>query len=208
MPVKLIDHPLIQDKLSYLRDKYTNVGDFRLLCGEMSQLMAYEATRDLPLKELEVDTPISRAKVKRLVRKPVALVGILRAGLVMIDGMLRVLPSADVGHIGLSRDPKTLKPMEYYCKLPPGLRDRQVFLLDPMLATGGSAVASIDLLKAKGAANIRLLCILGSREGVEAVINAHSDTDILLGGLDPRLNEKGYIVPGLGDAGDRIYGTR
>ena len=208
MPVTIIDHPLIQDKLSYLRDKGTTVEDFRAISGDVTKLLAYEATRNLPLEDFEVDTPISRARVKRLAGKTIAVVGILRAGLVMIDSIIGVLPSARVGHIGLCRDSKTLRPIEYYCKLPPDLGDRPVFLLDPMLATGGSAVAAIGLLKERGAKNITLLCILGSPEGVEVVTTAYSDTEIFLAGLDSRLNEKGYIVPGLGDAGDRIYGTR
>jgi uracil phosphoribosyltransferase len=208
MPIRIIEHPLIQHKLSYLRDKETPVRSFRELCTEVTRLMAYEAMRDLPLEGAEVETPVSRTRVQRLAGKKLAVVGILRAGLVMIDSILGLVPSARVGHVGLYRDPKTLKPVEYYCKFPPGLSERDVFLLDPMLATGGSAVAAIDLLKASGAANIRLLCILGSPEGVEAVSTAHPDTEVILAGLDERLNEKGYIVPGLGDAGDRIYGTQ
>ena len=206
--VTVMDHPLIQHKLSILRDKTTNVRDFRALCTEVTMLMAFEAMRDLELEDAVVDTPVAQAKVKRLAGKKLALVGILRAGLVMVDGILSLVPNARVGHIGLYRDPDTLTPVRYYTKLPNDIAERDVFLLDPMLATGGSAVAAIDLIKEQGAKRIRLLCILAAPEGIAAVETAHPDVDIILAARDERLNDHGYIVPGLGDAGDRIYGTR
>ncbi|HKI57486.1 MAG TPA: uracil phosphoribosyltransferase [Trueperaceae bacterium] len=208
MPVTVIEHPLIQHKLSVLRDKETTVRDFRALCTEISMLMAFEAMRDLPLEDAIVETPLAPARVKRLAGKKLALVGILRAGLVMVDGILGLVPGARVGHIGLYRDPETLRPVEYYCKLPGDVADRNVFLLDPMLATGGSAAKAIEVLKDRGAQNIKLLCILGAPEGIESVTRAHPDVDIILAARDERLDEHGYIVPGLGDAGDRIYGTK
>jgi len=208
MPVTVIAHPLIQHKLSVLRDKETTVRDFRALCTEISMLMAFEAMRDLPLEDAVVETPLAPARVKRLAGKKLALVGILRAGLVMVDGILGLVPGARVGHIGLYRDPETLRPVEYYCKLPGDVADRNVFLLDPMLATGGSAAKAIEVLKDRGAQNIKLLCILGAPEGIESVTRAHPDVDIILAARDERLDEHGYIVPGLGDAGDRIYGTK
>lgn len=206
--VTVLDHPLIQHKLSILRDERTNVRDFRALCTEISILMAFEAMRDLPLEEVTVKTPVAEAKVKLLAGKKLALVGILRAGLVMVDGILNLVPNARVGHIGLYRDHETLQPVEYFKKLPSDIAERDVFLLDPMLATGGSAEAAIQFLKDAGANHIKLMCILGAPEGVHTVHDAHPDVEILLAGLDERLNDKGYIVPGLGDAGDRIYGTR
>jgi len=208
MPVTVIDHPLIQHKLAVMRDRDTNVRDFRELCTEVSMLMAFDAMRDLQLEEDEVETPVARAQVRRLAGKKLALVAILRAGLVMVDGILSMVPTARVGHIGLYRDPTTLKPVQYYTKLPNDIAERDIFLLDPMLATGGSAVAAIDLLKEQGATAIRLLCIIGAPEGIAAVESAHPDVDIILANRDQRLNDHGYIVPGLGDAGDRIYGTR
>ncbi|UCH26122.1 MAG: uracil phosphoribosyltransferase [Trueperaceae bacterium] len=208
MTVTVIDHPLIQHKLSILRDKATNVRDFRALCTEISLLMAFEAMRNLPLEDAQIETPLAVAKVQRLAGKKLALVGILRAGLVMVDGILSLVPSARVGHIGLYRDPQTLKPVEYYKKLPSDVADRDVFVLDPMLATGGSAVAAIDILKEHGAKSIKLLCIIGAPEGIDVVHAHHPEVDIILAARDARLNEKGYILPGLGDAGDRIYGTR
>jgi uracil phosphoribosyltransferase len=208
MPVTVIDHPLIQHKLSILRDRETTVRDFRELCTEITMLMAFEAMRDLPLEDAVVETPVAPAHVKRLAGKKLALVGILRAGLVMVDGILGLVPNARVGHIGLYRDPETLKPVEYYTKLPGDIADRQVFLLDPMLATGGSAAKAVEALQADGARSIKLLCIIGAPEGIEVVERAHPDLDIILAARDERLNEHGYIVPGLGDAGDRIYGTR
>jgi uracil phosphoribosyltransferase len=206
--VRVIDHPLVQHKLSILRDEETNVRDFRALCTEISMLMAFEAMSDLPLAEAVVQTPVAPAAVKRLTGKKLALVGILRAGLVMVDGLLSLVPSARVGHIGLYRDPKTLEPVEYYKKLPSDIAERDVFVLDPMLATGGSAAAAISMVKEQGARSVRLLCILGVPEGITAVHGLHPDVEIILAACDERLNEKGYIVPGLGDAGDRIYGTR
>jgi len=204
----IIDHPLIQHKLSILRDRSTPVRDFRALSTEIAMLMAFEAMRDLPLEQATVETPVATAQVQRLAGKKLALVAILRAGLIMVDGILDLVPSARVGHIGLYRDPETLSPVSYYAKLPGDIRDRDVFLLDPMLATGGSAVAAIDRLKEEGAGRIRLLCILAAPEGVDVVTTAHPDVEIVLAALDERLDEHGYIVPGLGDAGDRIYGTR
>ncbi len=208
MSVTVIDHPLIQHKLAVMRDRDTNVRDFRDLCTEVSMLMAFDAMRDLHLEEDEVETPVATAKVKRLAGKKLALVAILRAGLVMVDGILSMVPTARVGHIGLYRDPATLTPVRYYTKLPNDIAERDTFLLDPMLATGGSAVAAIDLLKEQGATAIRLLCIIGAPEGIAVVEKAHPDVSIILAQRDERLNDHGYIVPGLGDAGDSIYGTR
>lgn len=208
MATIVIDHPLIQHKLSLLRDRDTAVRDFRALCAEVSMLMAFEAMRDLPLQDGEVETPVARARVRRLAGKKLALVAILRAGLVMVEGILDLVPSARVGHVGLYRDPATLEPVTYYEKLPGDIAERDVFVVDPMLATGGSAVAALDILKRHGASSLRLLCILGAPEGISAVEEAHPDVQIILAARDARLNEKGYIVPGLGDAGDRIYGTR
>jgi len=206
--VSVIDHPLVQHKLALLRDRDTAVRDFRELCQELSMLMAFEAMRDLTLEAVTVETPVAEAKAQRLSGKKLALVAILRAGLVMVDGILRLVPAARVGHIGLYRDPATLQPVEYYNKLPSDIAERDVFLLDPMLATGGSAAAAITILKGLGATRVRLLCILGAPEGIAAVHNAHPDVEIILAAQDERLNDHGYIVPGLGDAGDRIYGTR
>jgi len=205
---QIIDHPLIQHKLSILRDKDTSVRDFRDLSAEISMLMAFEAMRDLELEEAQVETPVATATVRRLAGKKLALVAILRAGLIMVEGILDLIPSARVGHVGLYRDPETLEPVSYYAKLPGDIAERDTFLLDPMLATGGSAVAAIDRLKDEGAHHIRLLCILAAPEGVAVVEKAHPDVQIVLAALDERLNDHGYIVPGLGDAGDRIYGTR
>ncbi len=207
-PVHVIEHPLVQHKLSVLRDRETTVKDFRELCTEISMLMAFEAMRDLPLASATVQTPVATAQVRRLAGKKLALVGILRAGLVMVDGLLQLVPNARVGHIGLYRDPDTLQPVEYYRKLPQDIHERDVFLLDPMLATGNSAAASITILKELGARRIRLLCILAAPEGIEVVRSQHPDVEIILAAKDEKLNEKGYIVPGLGDAGDRIYGTK
>ncbi len=204
----VMDHPLIQHKLSILRDKNTSVRDFRALATEITMLMAFEAMRDLPLEDAEVETPLQVAKVKRLAGKKLAIVPILRAGLIMVDGILNLVPNARVGHIGLYRDHDTLKPVEYYKKLPNDISERDVFVLDPMLATGGSAIAALDFLKADGIKNMKLLCIIGAPEGVKAVQTVHPDVSILLAGLDDRLNDLGYILPGLGDAGDRIYGTK
>ncbi len=204
----VLDHPLIQHKLSILRDKSTNVRDFRALCTEISMLMAFEAMRNLQLEEVMVETPLALAKARRLSGKKLALVAILRAGLIMVDGILNLVPTARVGHIGLFRDPNTLKPVQYYSKLPADVAERDVFVLDPMLATGGSAAEAIRLLKGQGAKSIRLLCIIGAPEGKAVVHREHPEVGILLAAQDERLNEHGYIMPGLGDAGDRIYGTR
>ncbi|HEX7021979.1 MAG TPA: uracil phosphoribosyltransferase [Trueperaceae bacterium] len=206
--IKVMDHPLIQHKLAILRDKDTNVRDFRSLCTEVSMLMAFEAMRDLQLETITVETPVAPAEARRLSGKKLALVAILRAGLVMVDGILNLVPNARVGHIGLYRDPETLGPVPYYTKLPSDIADRDTFVLDPMLATGGSANHAISILKEHGAHDLRLLCILGAPEGIAAVQESHPDVQIILAARDQRLNEHGYIVPGLGDAGDRIYGTR
>ena len=208
MPLTLVDHPLVQHKLSVLRDRHTTVRDFRALCSEISALMAFDAMRDLPLEEVTVETPIATATARRLAGKKLAVVAILRAGLIMADGILGLVPSARVGHIGLYRDEATLRPVQYFVKLPSDIAEREAFLLDPMLATGGSAGAALTLLRERGVANPRLLCILGAPEGVAAVQAAHPDVEIILAALDERLDERGFIVPGLGDAGDRIYGTR
>ena len=205
--VCVLDHPLIQHKLAILRSKDTSVKEFRELVGEIAGLMCYEATRNLPLKEVKVETPITTATCRMLAGKKMAIVPILRAGLGMVDSMVSLIPSAKIGHIGLYRDPQTHKPVEYYCKLPDDIGNRQVFVVDPMLATGGSAIAAIDFLKQHGCKNIIMMNIIGAPEGVEAVTKAHPDVDVYLAALDERLNENAYIVPGLGDAGDRIYGT-
>ncbi len=204
----VFDHPLIQHKLSYIRDKNTGTKEFRQLVNEVAALMAFEVTRDLPLKEVEIETPVEKATVKKLSGKKLGLVPILRAGLGMVDGIIDLIPAAKVGHVGLYRDPKTLMPVEYYVKLPSDVEERDFLVLDPMLATGGSAVEAINSLKKRGAKNIKLLCICGAPEGVKAVQDAHSDVDIYLAALDEKLNDHGYIVPGLGDAGDRLFGTK
>lgn len=206
--VLVSDHPLVQHKLSTLRDVNTSVKDFRELSAELSMLLAFEAMRDLQLEETEIMTPVAPARVNVLAGKKLALVGILRAGLVMVDGLLTLVPNARVGHIGLYRDEQTLQPVEYFRKLPSDISERDAFLLDPMLATGGSASAAISILKEAGARSVKLLCIIGAPEGIAKVRELHQDVDIILAGLDSHLNEQGYIVPGLGDAGDRIYGTR
>ncbi len=208
MPVTVVDHPLVQHKLSILRDRATTVRDFRALCTELSMLMAFEAMRSLPLEDAVVETPVARARVRRLAGKKLALVAILRAGLVMADGILSLVPGARIGHVGLYRDEETLEPVRYFLKLPSDIEERDVFVLDPMLATGGSAVAALDLLVERGVRSPRLLCILAAPEGVERVRAVHPEVEIILAALDERLNDKGFIVPGLGDAGDRIYGTR
>ena len=206
--VHVLDHPLIQHKLAILRSKDTPVKEFRELVGEIAGLMCYEATRKLPLKEVEVETPVATAKCRMLSGKKLAIVPVLRAGLGMVDQMVALIPSAKIGHIGLYRDPETHKPVEYYCKLPEDIATRQVFVVDPMLATGGSAVAAIDFLKKHGCKNIIMMNIIGAPEGVAAVQQAHPDVEIYLAALDEKLNEHAYIVPGLGDAGDRIFGTK
>ncbi len=206
--VCVFDHPLIQHKLSILRDKGTSVKEFRELVSEIAMLMCYEATRDLPLEEVEVETPVAKATVKRIAGKKLAVVPILRAGLGMVDGMVSMMPNVKVGHIGLFRDPKTLEPVKYYFKMPPDIEERDVIVVDPMLATGGSASAAIKFLKDDGVKHIKLMCIIGAPEGVERMQKDHPDVDIYVAALDDHLNEHGYIVPGLGDAGDRIFGTK
>ncbi len=206
--VHVLDHPLIQHKLAILRQKETPVKEFRELISEIAGLMCYEATRNLPTQEVEIETPITTAKVRMLAGKKLAIIPILRAGLGMVDSMVDMIPSAKIGHIGLYRDPETHLPVEYYCKLPEDIENRQVFVVDPMLATGGSAVAAIDFLKKYGCKNIIMMNIIGCPEGVKAVQEAHPDVEMYLAALDERLNEHAYIVPGLGDAGDRIFGTK
>ena len=206
--VTVLDHPLIQHKLAILRSKDTPVKEFRELVGEIAGLMCYEATRNLPTKEVQVETPITTATCRMLAGKKMAIVPILRAGLGMVDSMVGLIPSAKIGHIGLYRDPETHKPVEYYCKLPDDIGNRQVFVVDPMLATGGSAIAAIDFLKQHGCKQIIMMSIIGCPEGVKAVTAAHPDVDIYLAAMDEKLNANAYIVPGLGDAGDRIFGTK
>ena len=206
--VYVLDHPLIQHKLAILRNKRTPVKEFRELVSEISGLMCYEATRNLPLKEVQVETPICTATCRVLAGKKLAIVPILRAGLGMVDKMVDLIPSAKIGHIGLYRDPETHMPVEYYCKLPEDIENRQVFVVDPMLATGGSAIAAIDFLKKRGCKHIIMMNIIGCPEGVKAVQDAHPDVDMYLAALDEKLNDHAYIVPGLGDAGDRIFGTK
>ena len=203
-----LNHPLIQHKLAILRNKKTGVKEFRELISEISGLMCYEATRNLPTEEVMVQTPVATAKCYKLAGKKLAIIPILRAGLGMVDSMLDLIPSAKVGHIGLYRDPETHMPVEYYCKLPEDIGKRQVFVVDPMLATGGSAIAAIDFLKKRGCRNIIMMNIIGCPEGVKAVQDAHPDVDIYVAAIDEKLNEHAYIVPGLGDAGDRIFGTK
>ena len=206
--VHVMDHPLIAHKISYIRSEEVGTKEFREMIGEIAQLMCYEATRDLKLADVEIDTPICKTTVKELKGKKLAVVPILRAGLGMVDGMLAMIPAAKVGHIGLYRDPETLEPVEYYCKLPADCANREVFVVDPMLATGGSSSAAIQMLKDKGVKNIRLMCIIAAPEGVKKMQEDHPDVDVYIGALDDHLNEHGYIVPGLGDAGDRIFGTK
>ena len=207
--VHVFDHPLIQHKLSIIRDENTGVKEFREIISEIAMLMCYEATRDLPTEDVVIQTPVAKATVKRLAGKKLAIVPILRAGLGMVDGMLALIPSAKVGHIGLYRDPETLEPVEYYCKMPADISEREVIVVDPMLATGGSATAACGFLKDKyGCRHIKLMCIIGAPEGIAAMQKAHPDVDIFVAAKDERLNEHGYIVPGLGDAGDRIFGTK
>ncbi len=206
--VCVFDHPLIQHKLSILRDERTSVKEFRELISEIAMLMCYEATRDLPLEEVEIETPICKTKVNRLKGEDIGIVPVLRAGLGMVDGMLELVPNAKVGHVGLYRDPETKQPVEYYCKLPIDLDKRRMIIVDPMLATGGSSNAAIQLLKQKGAKSIALMNLIAAPEGVKAVQEEHPDVDIYIAALDEKLNENAYIVPGLGDAGDRIFGTK
>lgn len=206
--VTIMEHPLIQHKIGLIRRKDTGTKDFRQTISEIAMLICYEATRELKLDEVEIETPICKTMVKELRGKKMAIVPILRAGLGMVDGMLNLIPAAKVGHIGLYRDPETLKPVEYYCKLPADCAEREVFVVDPMLATGGSSVAAIRMLKEKGCRNIHFMCIIAAPEGIQAMKEAHPDVDVYVGALDERLNDHGYIVPGLGDAGDRIFGTK
>ena len=206
--ILVMDHPLIQHKLSIIRNIDTGSKDFRALISEIANLICYEATRDLPLEEVEVETPICVTKTKVLAGKKLAVVPILRAGLGMVDGMLALVPTARVGHIGLYRDPDTLQPVEYYCKLPSDIDEREFFVVDPMLATGGSAIDAITQIKKRGAKHIKFLGIIAAPEGLNALHEAHPDVDIFVASLDEKLNDHGYIVPGLGDAGDRIFGTK
>ena len=206
--ITITNHPLIQHKLSILRDKSTPSKDFRALIEEIAMLMCYEATRDLPLEEVEVETPVAIAKVKQLAGKKLAVVPILRAGLGMVDGILALVPSARVGHIGLYRDPETLQPVEYYCKFPADIAERDVIVVDPMCATGGSAIDAISMIKKRGPKHIKFMCTIAAPEGLNALSAAHPDVDIFCAALDERLNDHGYIIPGLGDAGDRIFGTK
>ncbi len=204
----VLDHPLLQHKLSVIRDKNTSVKEFREIVSEIATLMCYDATRDMPTEEVEIETPVATAKVRRIAGKKIAVVPILRAGLGMVDGVLTLIPGAKVGHIGLYRDPDTLEPVEYYCKMPRDIADREVLIVDPMLATGGSATAAIRFIKNYGCKNIKLMCIISAPEGVKRIREDHPDVDLYVASVDEKLNEHGYIVPGLGDAGDRIFGTK
>ncbi|MDQ0218513.1 uracil phosphoribosyltransferase [Peribacillus cavernae] len=206
--VYVFDHPLIQHKLAYIRDINTGTKEFRELVDEVATLMAFEITRDLPLEEVEIETPVKKATVKMLSGKKLGVIPILRAGIGMVDGILKLIPAAKVGHIGLYRDPETLMPVEYYAKLPNDLEERECIVVDPMLATGGSAIEAIHSIKKRGAVNIKFMCLIAAPEGVEALQAAHSDVDIYIAALDEKLNDHGYIIPGLGDAGDRLFGTK
>ncbi|TCP20251.1 uracil phosphoribosyltransferase [Scopulibacillus darangshiensis] len=206
--VKVLNHPLIQHKLTFIRDYKTGTKAFRELVDEVAALMAFEITRELPLEEIEVETPVTIAKAYQLSGKKLGIVPILRAGLGMVDGMLNLIPAAKVGHVGLYRDPETLMPVEYYVKLPSDIHERELIVVDPMLATGGSASAAITSLKERGAVNMKLMCLIAAPEGVKQIQDDHPDVDIYLAALDEKLDEKGYIVPGLGDAGDRLFGTK
>jgi len=206
--VHVMEHPLIQHKLAMIRDVNTGPKEFRELVEELSMLMAYEVTRNIPVEEVEVQTPLCKTKCKSISGKKLGIVPILRAGLGMVNGMLKLIPTAKVGHIGLYRDPETLKPVEYYCKLPPDIEERELILLDPMLATGGSACAGIQFLKEKGANSIKLMCLIAAPEGINVVCFAHPDVEIYTASVDECLNDHAYIVPGLGDAGDRLFGTK
>lgn len=204
----VFDHPLIQHKVAMMRNKETTSKEFRDLAREVAMLMAFEVTRDLPTEEVEIETPICKTKVNMLAGMDVAVVPILRAGLGFVDGMLEIIPNAKVGHVGLYRDPETHEPVEYYCKLPEDIDKRRVIIVDPMLATGGSAVAAVDFVKKRGAKDISFMCLIAAPEGIAALTKAHPDVDIFIAAKDERLNENAYIVPGLGDAGDRIFGTK
>lgn len=206
--VVVMDHPLIQHKIGIIRREETSSKEFREMISEIAMLMCYEATRNLKLEDVEIKTPITATTVKELAGKKLAIVPILRAGLGMVEGMLAMIPAAKVGHIGLYRDPETLAPVEYYCKLPADCSERDIFVVDPMLATGGSAEAAIQMLKDKGVRNIRFMCIIAAPEGIKKMQESHPDVDLYIGALDDHLNDHGYIVPGLGDAGDRIFGTK
>lgn len=206
--VFVFDHPLIQHKLTYIRDKNTGTKEFRELVDEVAMLMAFEITRDLPVKEVNVETPVTTSPSKVLAGKKLGLVPILRAGLGMVDGVRKLIPAAKVGHVGLYRDPETFKPVEYYVKLPNDIEERELIVIDPMLATGGSANDAIAALKKRGGKNIRLMCLIAAPEGVEVIKEAHPDVDIYLAAMDERLDDHGYIIPGLGDAGDRLFGTK
>ncbi|MEG2116198.1 MAG: uracil phosphoribosyltransferase [Clostridia bacterium] len=206
--VVVFDHPLVQHKISMIRDKNTSTKDFRELVEEIAMLMAYEATRDLPLEEVEIETPICKTKAKVIAGRSIGVVPILRAGLGMVNGILNLVPNAKVGHIGLYRDPTTFKPVEYYCKLPVDAPARDFLVLDPMLATGGSAIDAINSIKSRGVTHIKFMCLIASPEGIKALQEAHSDVDIFVAAVDERLNDHKYIIPGLGDAGDRLFGTK
>ena len=206
--VHVVDHPLVQHKLTLMRQKDCGTKDFRQLLEEISTLMAYEVTRDLPLEEIEIETPITKCRSKIIAGKKLGVVPILRAGLGMVDGIVNLVPTAKVGHIGLYRDPETHMPVEYYCKLPTDIDERDLIVVDPMLATGGSAIAAIDFIKQRGCKSITLMCLVGCPEGVSAVQESHPDVDIFIAAIDEKLNEHKYIVPGLGDAGDRLFGTK
>jgi uracil phosphoribosyltransferase len=206
--VFICDHPLIQHKLTYIRDEVTKTKDFRELVDEVATLMAYEITRDIPLENIQVKTPVSTAECRIVSGRMLGLIPILRAGLGMVDGILKLIPAAKVGHIGLYRDPETLQPVEYYVKLPTDVQERLLIVIDPMLATGGSANAAIEMLKKRGCSQIKLMCLIAAPEGIQAVQNAHPDVDIYVAAIDDYLNDHGYIVPGLGDAGDRLFGTK
>lgn len=206
--VHVMDHPLIQHKIGIIRKKDTSSKEFREMIKEIAMLMCYEATRNLKLSDVEIETPIAKMTAKELSGKKLAVVPILRAGLGMVEGMLAMIPAAKIGHIGLYRDPETLEPVEYYCKLPVDSSEREVYVVDPMLATGGSAEAAIQMLKQKGVKNIHFMCIIAAPEGIKRMQEAHPDVDLYIGALDEKLNDHGYIVPGLGDAGDRIFGTK
>lgn len=210
MPEKIfiMSHPLIKHKLSLIRDKKTGSKEFREMIGEIAMLMCYEATRDLPLQEVEIETPVGVAKTQVISGKKLAFVPVLRAGIGMVDGVLRLVPAAKVGHIGLYRDPSSLRPVDYYCKLPSDIEEREVIVLDPMLATGGTAVEAIKLIKTKGVKNIKFMCVIAAPEGLKVLTEAHPDVQIYCAAKDDRLNENGYIIPGLGDAGDRLFGTK